>query len=207
MGLSKSNALIFGGSLGLIMQTPIEMMDGIHEGWGFSWGDMAANTLGSAIVVGQELLFDQQLMKCKFSYWESSYSRQANGYLGKTSLNRILKDYNAHTYWLSIPVKSLLPESLLPKRALPPWLCVSVGYGANGMFGEYENLREYEGVAIPETRRYRQYLFSLDIDWTKIETDSPILKAILPGLTFIKLPFPTLEFTSTGDARGHWIYY
>ncbi|MBE0642877.1 MAG: DUF2279 domain-containing protein [Bacteroidetes bacterium] len=54
-GLSRTNALVFGGSLGLIMQTPIEIMDGIHEGWGFSWGDMLANTLGSGIVVGQEL--------------------------------------------------------------------------------------------------------------------------------------------------------
>ena len=35
-GVSKTKALIYGGSLGLILQTPIKIMDGIHEGYGFS---------------------------------------------------------------------------------------------------------------------------------------------------------------------------
>jgi len=87
-GLSRTKALIYGGSLGLILQTPIEIMDGLHEGWGFSWGDMAANATGSALVVGQELLFNEQVVKYKFSYWESDYSHTANGYLGKTTLQR-----------------------------------------------------------------------------------------------------------------------
>lgn len=201
-GLSETNALLFGGTLGLIMQTPIEIMDGIHEGWGFSWGDMGANTVGSAIVIGQQLLFEQQLMKCKFSYWESTYSRQANGYLGKTSLDRVLKDYNGQTYWLSMPL-----DAIIRRSGIPSWLCLSIGYGANGMYGEYENVREYNGVPIPPATRYRQYLLSLDIDWTRIQTDSPILKTILTGLTFIKLPFPTFELTSTGHSTAHWLYY
>ncbi len=201
-GLSRTNALVFGGSLGLIMQTPIEIMDGIHEGWGFSWGDMLANTLGSGIVVGQELLFDEQIVKCKFSYWESPYSRQANGYLGKTSLDRVLKDYNGQTYWLSLPI-----DRILPRSGLPPWLCVSFGYGANGMYGEYANIEEYNGVRIPPATRYRQFLLSLDIDWARIHTDSPVLNTILAGLTFLKLPFPAIELASTGNVKGYWMYY
>src|SRR5680860_772232 len=38
-GITKTNALIYGGTCGIFLQTPIEIMDGIHEGWGFSWGD------------------------------------------------------------------------------------------------------------------------------------------------------------------------
>lgn len=49
---------------------------------------------------------------------------------------------------------------------------MAVGYGANGMYGEFENIKSYNGITIPETERYRQYLFSLDVDWTKIRTDS-----------------------------------
>ena len=97
-GLTKKNALLYGATLGFILQTPIEIMDGIYEGYGFSWGDMAANTIGSALVLGQELLFKEQLIKYKFSYWESDYSSKANGYLGTNSFNRIFNDYNGHTY-------------------------------------------------------------------------------------------------------------
>lgn len=201
-GLSKKQALIYGASLGLILQTPIEIMDGIHEGWGFSWGDMAANAFGSGLVAGQELLFNEQVVKYKFSFSESVYSRNSNNYYGKTKLNRLFKDYNGHTYWLSIPLNRLVRNN-----KLPAWLSVSAGYSANGMYGEYENITEFEGVQIPKTERYRQYLFSLDIDWARINTNSKILKIVFQGLTFIKLPFPALEYNSKGNLKGYWLYF
>jgi uncharacterized protein YfiM (DUF2279 family) len=200
-GVSKTKALIYGGSLGLILQTPIEIMDGIHEGYGFSWSDMAANTIGSGLVVGQELLFNEQIVKYKFSYWESSYSQNANGFLGVTKLDRLLKDYNGHTYWFSMPINKIIPN-----HKIPSWLSIAVGYGANGMYGENENISDYQGVNIPSTVRYRQYLLSLDFDLTKIKTNSKALKAIFQGLSFIKLPFPTLEFNSKGGLKGYWLY-
>ena len=201
-GVGKTKALIFGGTMGLIMQTPIEIMDGIHEGWGFSWGDMAANAFGSALVIGQELLWNEQLVKYKFSYWESTYSQRANGYLGKTTLDKLLKDYNGHTYWLSMPVNKIIQH-----KRIPSWLNIAVGYGANGLFGEFENASNYNGVQIEPTTRYRQYLLSLDIDWTKIKTHSKFMKVILTGMTFIKLPFPTFEISSEGKLKGYLLYY
>lgn len=201
-GVPKTQALLFGGTLGFILQTPIEIMDGLHEGWGFSWGDITANALGSALVIGQELIFNEQLLKYKFSYWESPYARKANGYLGTTTMNRLLEDYNGHTYWLSMPV-----NKIVLKNQLPDWLSVAVGYGANGMYGEYENITSYNGVEIPTTERYRQYLLSLDIDWTRIKTRSKFLKIVLQGMTFVKLPFPALEFNSKGQIKGFWLYY
>lgn len=201
-GVTKTQALIYGGSLGLILQTPIEIMDGIHEGWGFSWGDMAANAIGSGLFIGQQLIFNEQIVKYKFSYWESSYSHKANSYLGKTTLERLLKDYNGHTYWFSMPINRLIFN-----KRIPSWINIAVGYGANGMYGEYENISSYKGVEIPETRRYRQYLLSLDIDWIKIKTRSKFMKFIFQGMTFIKLPFPTFEFNSTGRLKGYWLYY
>lgn len=201
-GFSKKNALWYGATLGTILQTPIEIMDGVHEGYGFSLGDMVANMLGSSIVFSQAAIFDEQIVKYKFSYWESSYSRKANGYLGTSTLNRVLKDYNGHTYWLSIPINKIIFNSYIPK-----WLCISTGYGANGMYGEFKNINEYKGVAIPNTERYRQYLLSLDIDWTKINTRSKFLKLILKGMTFVKLPFPALELNSKKELKGYWLYY
>ncbi len=201
-GLSRKEALLFGATLGLVLQTPVEVMDGIHEGYGFSWGDMAANATGSAVVLGQELLLGEQVAKLKFSYRESSYARNANGYLGETARDRLFTDYNGHSYWLSLPVSALLPAA-----GIPGWLNVAAGYGANGMYGEFENLAVHDGVALPEAVRYRQLLLSLDIDWTRIETDSRLLGVILKGLAFVKLPFPAVEYDSTGRWKGHWLYY
>jgi len=200
--LTRKEALRFGATLGLILQTPIEIMDGIHEGYGFSWGDMTANTIGSALVFGQEILFNEQVVKYKFSYSESVYADRANGYYGKTALNRLLKDYNGHTYWLSMPINRLVGNP-----GIPAWLNIAAGYGANGMYGEFDNIKNYNGVDIPETERYRQYLLSPDIDWTKIKTESRFLKIVLQALTFVKLPFPAIEYNSMGKFKGYWLYY
>ena len=201
-GLTRKEALCFGATLGFILQSPIEIMDGIYEGYGFSWGDIAANTMGTALVLGQELLFEEQIIKYKFSYWGSDYAKKANGYLGTNSFNRIFNDYNGHTYWLSCPIKKIIPNSLIPY-----WLNIAIGYGANGMYGENSNIDEYKGTAIPPTIRYRQYLFSIDVDWSKIKTDSLFLKILLKGMTFIKLPFPAIEYNTKGELKGHYIYF
>jgi hypothetical protein len=75
----------------------------------------------------------------------------------------------------------------------------------------YQYLRKsgvsnFQAVNVPSTMRYRQYLLSLDIDLTKIKTNSKALKAVFQGLSFIKLPFPTLEFNSKGQVKGYWLY-
>ena len=201
-GVSQTNSLIFGGALGVVLQAPIEVMDGIHEGWGFSWGDMAANSVGSSLVVGQALLFGDQIVKNKFSYWPSRYAGIANGYLGATALERLLEDYNGHTYWLSIPIARVTGLNRIPR-----WLNVALGYGADGIIGEFENIEEFRGVPIPEVSRERQYLLSLDVDWTKLTSTSPLIRTVLTALTFVKLPSPTLQVDSRGRLRAYWLYY
>ena len=201
-GVSRNKALIYGGGLGFVLQAPIEVFDGLYEGWGFSWSDMAANAAGSGIVVGNELLFGEQLVKYKFSFSPSPYREMAHGYLGDNVLESLLLDYNAHTYWLSLPA-----NRLFLKDKLPPWFSLAVGYSANGMFGEFENKRYYRGLPIPPTERYRQFLLSADIDWTRIPTRSKFLRALFTGMTFIKLPFPALEFNNKGQWKGYGVYY
>lgn len=201
-GVSRKHALWFGGPLGLFLQTPIEVFDGIYEGWGFSWGDMVANAAGSAIVVGNELAFREQLIRYKFSFVRSPYADQANGYLGDNFLESLFYDYNGHSYWLSMPINRLIPA-----ERIPDWLCVSVGYSANGMFGEFENRSSWAGQPIPPTERYRQLLFSLDIDPSRIRTRHRWLNRVLDGLAFIKVPFPTLEINGRGKISGYPWYF
>ncbi len=201
-GVSKNKSLLYGGTVGIILQTPIEVFDGLYKNWGFSWSDMAANTAGSLLVIGQEMLFDKQIVQYKFSYSRSEYAKLANGYLGDNALESLFLDYNSQTYWLSSSL-----NNFVLKENIPDWLCLSVGYSANGMYGEFENRTSYKGVAIPPTDRYRQYLLSLDIDWTKIPTESRFLKGLFQALNFIKIPSPTLEFASQGRSKTHWIYF
>jgi hypothetical protein len=196
-GVKKGPALLYGGTFGMIFQTPIEIFDGLYDRWGCSWGDMVANTSGWLFFMGQELLLDDQVMKFKWSSINSSNPVNADGSLPKNFLEKFLFDYNGHTYWLSMPVGKIIPG-----RTIPPWLCLSAGYGANGLCGKLDNPPPYQDIT-----RYRQFLFSLDIDWTKIKTSSKLLKAVLNCMVFIKLPFPTLEFNSLGKVRGYWLYY
>ena len=72
-GVSRNKSLLYGGTLGFLLQAPIEIFDGIYEGWGFSWGDMLANTSGAALLIGQEALFNDQIIKYKFSMSPSEY--------------------------------------------------------------------------------------------------------------------------------------
>lgn len=200
-GVKKTPALIYGGGLGILLQAPIEIFDGIYDGWGFSWGDMIANTVGSSLVIGQELLFDRQVLKYKVSYHESPYEFTSSG--GPlVSFSQALFDYNTHTYWLSVPVNRLLPKS-----KIPDWVNIAAGYGASGLFGKYENETMIDGVPVPPTERYRKYLLSLDVDWTQIKTNSRFLKAVFECLYFVKLPFPALEYNSKGQFKGYWMYY
>ncbi|MEN0048743.1 MAG: DUF2279 domain-containing protein, partial [Bacteroidota bacterium] len=167
-----------------------------------SWSDMAANTAGSLLVIGQEVLFDEQLVQYKFSFSRSVYAPLSNGYLGDNTLESLFLDYNGHTYWLSTNL-----NNFLLKDKLPDWLSVSVGYSANGMYGEFENRSSWGGVALPEAERYRQFLLSLDVDWTKIPTRSKFLKGVFQALNFVKIPAPALELNGLGEFKGYWIYF
>lgn len=201
-GVEKTNALLYGGSLGFILQAPIEVFDGLYEGWGFSWGDMAANTTGSLLLIAQELIFNEQSVRYKISFSPSEMSKNSYGYLGDNMSEIFFYDYNGHSYWLSMNM-----NKIFLKDKLPSWLNIAVGYSANGMLGEFKNRTYYAGHRLPEYERTRQYLISLDIDWEKIPTRSKLLKALFSGLNFIKLPFPAVEINSKGQFNGYWCYF
>jgi len=49
-GLSEKQAIWLGSLTGILLQTPIELLDGYQESYGASVGDLVANTAGSAAV-------------------------------------------------------------------------------------------------------------------------------------------------------------
>lgn len=200
-GLEKKKALIYGAPMGLVFQTPIEIFDGLYEGWGFSWPDMAANAFGTALFMTQEGLFNDQVFLMKFSYAPSEYPAYHHA-LGENPVESFFLDYNAHTYWLSGNL-----QQLTGSQKIPAWLNVAFGYSANGMIKEFENPTFYLGEPFPHLERYRQYLFSLDIDCTKIETHNKWVQKLLRAVNLIKVPFPALEYNRVDGMRFRPFYF
>jgi hypothetical protein len=190
-GASKKKALWYGGTMGLIFQTPIEIFDGLYEGWGFSWSDMLANTLGSALLISQEALFDEQILLMKFSYAPSPYAAYYPP-LGEKPLEQFFYDYNGHTYWLSGNLKKMTGLEIFPN-----WLNIAVGYSGNGMLKEFENPAFYRGEVLPYFSRDRQFLLSLDVDFTRIPTQKKWLRVIFRAANMIKVPFPAIEYNKS----------
>ena len=58
-----------------------------------------------------------------------------------------------------------------------------------------------------DVERYRQYYLSLDIDLSRIKTNSGFLKGLFYVLNSIKVPAPTLEINSKGDTEFHLLYF
>lgn len=200
-GMNKKDALIYGGPIGLIFQTPIEIFDGLYEGWGFSWYDMIANTLGSILFVTQEALFNEQVFLMKFSYSPSIYPSY-HTHLGVTQLERFFYDYNGHTYWISGNL-----QRITGSQKIPAWLNIAFGYSANGMIYEFENPTYYNGEPFPHLDRYRQFLLSLDINCSKIRTNNKFLQKILRSVDLIKIPFPAIELNRIEGIKFYPLYF
>lgn len=209
-GIDRKKRIWIGGMSGAFYQTVIEVLDGFSEGWGWSWGDFGANILGSGALVAQEFAWDEQRIKFKFSFHNKTYSdpslnRRTDVLFGESVAERFIKDYNGQTYWASVNL-----QSFFPKSKLPPWLSLSLGYGAEGMFGGTENTGKDEAGNIifnrPDIKRYRQWFLAPDIDLSKIKTNSKALKFFLTFLSAFKFPAPALEF-SNGKLKAHGVYF
>lgn len=205
-GVPHHKAVWIGGLTGVAYLTAVEFLDAHSAKWGWSWSDIGANIGGSAIFMSQELLWKEQRIQFKFSFHKNNYSdpqleQRADELFGKSWYERMLKDYNAQTYWLSANLKSFLPES-----KLPAWLNIAVGYGADGMFGGFENKWTDEtgnDITRYDIERKRQFYLAPDIDFTKIKTSSKLLKKIFYLLNAFKCPAPALMLDSKGKLKGY----
>lgn len=203
-GVKGKKRSIIGGSLGLVYLTGVELLDGVSSQWGFSLSDVAANAGGSALVIGQDLLWEEQRVRLKISAHLTNYAQYRPNLLGSSFSERLLKDYNGQTIWLSGNIGSFLPE----ESKFPKWLNIAVGIGGEGMISGNENVPVfYKGNEISnDFDRYRQYYLSLDVDLSKIKTKRKWAKALFTTFGLLKIPFPTLEFSEKGT-KFHPIYF
>ena len=199
-GESQEKQLIYGAGLGFVFLSAVEVFDGYSSQWGASMGDVVANASGTALFVSQQLLWKQQRIVPKFSFHTTHYALARPEILGSAWNEQLLKDYNGQTYWLSANLSSFLTDSKIPK-----WLNIAIGSGAEGMVNGHDEL--LPNNALPKGKRFRQYYLSLDVDLTKIKTQSPFLKTLFSLFNWVKIPAPTLEFTQYNKLKGHFIYF
>jgi len=193
-GLEYKKAVWVGGLTGLLFNSTIEILDGFSANWGASLGDVFANSMGSLLAISQELYWKEQKVILKYSYSKSVIADSNTELFGNTIIQRSLKDYNGQTYWLSLNINSLFE---LEKSSFPKWLNFALGYSGNGMISAQNKTGD---------NRYRQFLFSLDLDLTRINTKNKFLKKLTHVFSFVKIPFPTFEF-SNNQLKLHSIYF
>ena len=212
-GVSQKKSALYGAGMGIAYVSVIEVLDGFSKEWGFSVGDIAANTSGALLFASQEYAWQEQRIQFKFSssFWKkyatAEEQQRAHNLYGNSPFEKILKDYNHQTYWLSLNPWSFNKESHFPK-----WLNIAVGYGADGMLGGYENYGTDKITNRPynfsELKRVRQFYISPDIDLSKIEFRGhkfKLLKAL--NVLKIKFPMPALEYNNEGKLIFHPLFF
>lgn len=224
-GLNRKKSAYAGFALGTVFQGTLETLDGFSEEWGWSWGDIAANTGGSLIFLAQELAWEEQRIVLKISSWRRPLneltlmdqnganpirlSDRRNELYGTNPAEILLKDYNALTIWGSVNIHSFMKKK---DTKFPKWLNIAVGYGAENVYGGFDNTWETEDgsvYALPETdyKRYRQIFLSFDIDMTKIPVKNKFLKTLFSGINILKIPAPAVEFNTLGKVKFHPFYF
>ena len=199
-GANKKNQLIYGAGLGFVFLTAVEVMDGFSREWGASMGDVVANASGTALFVSQELLWKEQRIIPKFSFHRTEYANFRPDLLGSSLPEQILKDYNGQTYWLSANFYSFSKGSKIPK-----WLNLAFGYGAEGMIGE--KTENSSLISTPKPENFRQFYLSLDVDLTKIDSKSHFLKTLFSVFNTIKIPAPTLQYSTNSGFKFYAFYF
>jgi len=202
-GVKEKKAIWIGGSMGFVFLTTVEIFDGFSAEWGASTSDILFNGLGTIFFIGQQFLWHDQRFTLKFSYHFTDYAQYNPEQLGESYAERIFKDYNGHTYWLSANIRSFIRKD----SKFPKWLNVAFGYGAKGMLGAKSNPEYVNGEPVPHYDRVPQYYLSLDIDLTRIKTKSEFLNILFNLVGFIKIPMPTIEYNKDDHFKFHLLYF
>jgi hypothetical protein len=203
-GVPQRKAAWYGAGISYLYLTTIEVFDGFSEQWGFSWPDMACNTLGAGAFIAQELAWGEQRFVLKYTFHQTGYAQYRENVLGQNVAENFLKDYNGWTYWLCMNPSRIIRSE---KKFFPDWLGLAAGYGVDGLIGGKDNPTEVEGVPVPEFTRQRQFYLSLDFDLTRLKWKSRFFKSLFKVINILKLPAPTVEFNTKGSTKFYLFYF
>jgi VanZ family protein len=192
-GLKNRKSMIVASLTSLAVVSSIEIFDGFSSSYGASLSDLAANSAGATLFLGQQLLWNEIRIHPKYSFHQTSFAPQRPNVLGNGLSEEFIKDYNGQTYWLSIDMDKFMK--------FPKWLNVAVGYGSEEMI--YANASSNRSIGLIP---YRQYYLSLDLDVRVIKSKSKWVNALIYFANMVKIPAPALEFSTRG-IKLHGFYF
>ena len=191
-GFSGNTSVWLGALSGWFWMLEIEVSDAFMAEWGFSWGDMLANTLGSAFYVLQQHNYDALGgIHPKFS-WHTSEAWKEDKY--NKDPQAFFEDYEGMTFWLTVNPHHYFPESW--KKDYPQWLAplgLAFGVGA-------------KEIARYPWGGYKEYFIGLDVDLRKLPIwdDWGFFKFVKSEVNFLRLPLPTIRFSPSGTWIGFY---
>ena len=188
--MDQTASMYWSSGLAFFFQLEMEITDGLFEKWGFSWWDIAANTIGAVWPNLQRVYPALRPVMLKMSYHPSAAVNK--GWVE----HDYLRDYDGFTYWLAVSVEDLLPAAAKPWW--PDWLGVAVGYGANQtMLGE-KIYNSRNGVGQGE----QEWYIALDYDLRKLPGDTAFLRWLKESLNIFHLPAPAIRLTPSAVYYG-----
>lgn len=164
-GFSKRKSLFYGSLLSFSYQTFIEIRDGFSKNYGFSWGDFAANSLGSSLQLFRQEFEFLNYIDFKISYFPSErFKNNSNQYL--------IDDYESTYNWISVS-----PNKLIDDR-IPKFINFAVGHSVKNL--GLDNV-------------HHEIFLSFDWNFKSISTKSSFLKKLFEYFDFYHFPAPAVK--------------
>ena len=184
----------------LFFMLGIEFLDGFSTEWGFSNYDLISNFIGTGLFYVQEKKFNTQFLKLKFSSHLSPYATCRPTLLGNSFPEKIFKDYNGQTYWITLDFNTRIQQ----KFKIFKYINLALGYSIDGFTGARYN-PNLNCAECNNLKRQSQYILSFDLDLTEIETKNKFLKLFFNTFSIIK--FPTPAFLIQSESQFKWLYF
>jgi hypothetical protein len=185
-GLNEKGSVFYGSVFGLAYELYVEAEDGFHKAYGFSPGDAISDIVGTMIPLAQATFPVLQNFSLKWSYYPS---RQYLDELKSEKLRTFIDDYEGQVYWISVDPHFMMSERL--SEIVPRWLGLSFGAAVHDL-GE-------------QTSSHRLYYLTMDYNFSKIETESSVVRTVLHALDFFHLPSPGIGLEN-GKLRAGIFY-
>lgn len=182
-GASENSAIWRAGAVSWGYLLGVEILDGFNQEWGFSFSDLAANTAGTGMFMLQQAKWGEQRVQLKFGYRASSFAALRPQTLGSKWSERLLKDYNAQSYWIAAaPTRFMQTDKLR-------WLQLAIGYSAHEkLFGNEDHVFWNDQYYTAK----REWAIGLDVDWSQIPIRKPWLRKSIAVLNAVKIPLPSI---------------